>query len=273
MPELPEVETIKNELAPRVVGRRIAGVELHWEGVVKEPAPAELCARLAGQRITGLNRRGKYLFFNLEDAGTLVIHLKMSGALLLKPAGAGEEKFIRAVLHLDNGMAVFFRDPRKFGRMWLVDNCGGIITKLGPEPLEPAFSAAVLAERLGHSTTPIKAALLDQGRIAGIGNMYADEALFTARLHPERKTNSLSRQELDRLYQAIRSVLEAGIKNKGASIVNYCRPDGNPGTAHLEFHVAHRVGKPCPVCGTPIERIVVRGRGSYFCPHCQKQTR
>jgi formamidopyrimidine-DNA glycosylase len=270
MPELPEVETIKNELAPHVVGRRIVKVELPWEGVVREPTAVELCARLTGRRITGLSRRGKYLFFDLEDAGKLVIHLKMSGALLLKPAGADGEKYIRAILYLDNGTAVFFRDPRKFGRMWLVAGCGGITAKLGPEPLEPGFTVAVLAERLGHRAAPIKAVLLDQGRIAGIGNMYADEALFTARLHPERRTNSLSPDELSRLYRAIRSVLEAGIKNKGASIVNYCRPDGKQGTAHLEFRVAHRGGKPCPVCGTHIERIVVRGRGSYFCPQCQR---
>jgi formamidopyrimidine-DNA glycosylase len=270
MPELPEVETIKNELAPCVVGRRIVRVELPWEGIVREPTATELCARLTGRQITDISRRGKYLFFGLKDAETLVIHLKMSGALLLKPANAGGEKYIRAILYLDNGTAVFFRDPRKFGRMWLIADCGDITDGLGPEPLEPGFTAIVLAKRLERHTAPIKAALLDQGLIAGIGNMYADEALFEARLHPLQRANSLSPDGLSRLYRAIRFVLEAGIKNKGASVINYYRPDGNPGSAHLEFRVAHRGGKSCPLCGTPIERIVVRGRGSYFCPRCQR---
>ncbi len=272
MPELPEVETIKNELLPHILGCRVNGVTLLWEGIVRQPSVKEFCSRLIGQRLTGLARRGKYLIFSLTSGEVLIIHLKMTGSLLLKPALTEADKFVRATLHLDKETELHFRDPRKLGVMWLVEDADSVVGKLGPEPLEAGFTPQVLAQRLANRTAPIKALLSDQTFIAGIGNMYADEALFAARIHPLRSGGSLSSEEVERLHRAIQQVLWSAIANKGASTDTYFRPDGTRGTAHFQFQVAHRLsGKFCPVCGTPIERIPIRNRGSYFCPKCQAQ--
>jgi formamidopyrimidine-DNA glycosylase len=173
------------------------------------------------------------------------------------------------VIHLDDGSHIVFRDPRKFGRMRLAEKDDSVIAVLGPEPLEDDFTISVFKERLSQRKGPIKAVLLDQAVIAGIGNMYADEALFASRIHPLRSASGLSDAELERLYKAIREVLVNAISAKGASVNTYMRPDGQRGTAHRVFKVAHRRGENCPDCGGPIERQVVRGRGSYFCPKCQ----
>ncbi len=271
MPELPEVETVKNELAPYVTGRKITGVSLIWEGIVRQPSAKEFCSRLIGQKITGVARRGKYLIISLSKDGVLILHLKMSGALLIKPASAEPEKFVRAILYLDEDMAVHFRDPRKFGVMWLVKDRREAIPELGPEPLEASFTPEVLAQRLLNRKAPIKALLLDQGLIAGIGNMYADETLFAANTHPLKLGGSLTRDEIKRLHRAIIDVLTAAIGKKGASIENYYRPGGELGSAHFEFKVAHRRGETCAVCSTPLTRITVRNRGTYFCPKCQPE--
>jgi formamidopyrimidine-DNA glycosylase len=268
MPELPEVETIKNELLPHVLGREITGITLTWEGMVKQPSAEDFCSRVVGRRITGLKRRGKYLLFSLSGGEIMVMHLKMTGSLLLD---AGDNRFTRAVIRLDNGTGISFRDPRKFGRMWLTGHEGDITGKLGPEPLDEAFTAEVLAQLLHNRTAPVKAVLLDQSVIAGIGNMYADEALFEAKLHPLKPAGSLSGAEIERLYKAIRRVLSAAIVNKGASVQNYYRPGGEIGTAHFQFRVAHGTGKECPVHHVPIRRMVVRGRGTYLCPECQPE--
>jgi formamidopyrimidine-DNA glycosylase len=265
MPELPEVETIRNELSPHIIGHTITGITLFDERIVRQPSIEEFNARLIGQGITGLGRRGKYLLFSLTSGQTLVIHLKMTGSLWLKPP----DRFVRAVINLDGGVKIYFRDPRKFGVMWLTADVGSIGNKLGPEPLEAAFTAQTLAKALAKRTAPIKALLCDQNLIAGIGNMYADEALFLAKIHPMRAGGSLSGAEIKRLYQAIRQVLTAGIREKGASTDTYFRPGGDIGTAHFQFRVAHRRGESCPICGTPLKRIPVRNRGSYFCPKCQ----
>jgi len=270
MPELPEVETIKNELLPHLVNHHITGVTLFWGGIVRQPSAEEFCFRLIGKRITDVRRRGKYLIFNLTSGEALVIHLKMTGSLLLKSASAEPDKFIRAIIHLDKETGLYFRDPRKLGVMWLVGDTNSIISKLGPEPLEAGFTPQILVQRLAKRKAPIKALLCDQGFIAGIGNMYADEALFAARIHPLRSGKSLSPDEVEHLYSAIQQVLWSAIGNKGASVDTYFRPGGELGTAHFQFQVAHRIsGKFCPQCGTPIERIPIRNRGTYFCPHCQ----
>ncbi len=271
MPELPEVETIKNELLPDVVGQHITDITLFWDGIVRQPPAEEFRSRLTGQEITGIARRGKYLIFGLTGNEVLIIHLKMTGSLLLKPASAEPTKFTRAILHLNRETQLRFRDPRKLGRMWLVEDKNAIVGKLGPEPLEASFTPQLLAQYLARRTAPIKALLCDQTFIAGIGNMYADEALFVARIHPLRSGKSLSQDEIDRLHGAIRQVLRSAINNKGASVDTYFRPGGELGTAHSEFRVAHRGGKPCPICGTSIERIPIRNRGSYFCPKCQPE--
>jgi len=272
VPELPEVETIKNELLPHIVGRRVTGVTLFWEGLVRQPSVKELCSRLIGQRLTALARRGKYLLFSLTSGEVLIIHLKMTGSLLVGQDSSEPPKYTRAIIHLDKDINIFFRDPRKFGVMWLVKDADSVVGKLGPEPLEAGFTPQLLAHRLTNRTAPIKALLCAQSFIAGIGNMYADEALFAAGVHPLRRGGSLSSEEVGHLHQTIQRVLWSAIGNKGASVENYFRPDGTLGTAHFQFQVAHRLGgELCPVCGTPIERIVVRNRGSYFCPKCQPQ--
>jgi len=268
MPELPEVETIKAELMPHVLGRTITGVELYWERIVRQPSVEEFRSRVIGQRITGLSRRGKYLFFHLSGGEMLVMHMKMTGSLLIDPS---DGRFTRAVLHLNNGVALHFWDPRKFGVMWLDKDDSAVAGKLGPEPLDDDFTSEVLAELLRKRTASIKPIILDQSIIAGIGNMYADEALFDAKIHPGRPVGSLSGDEIERLHGSIKRVLLKGLDSKGASIRNYIRPDGSLGTAHDEFNVAHGVGKNCPRCGTPIKRIVLRGRGTYFCPECQRE--
>ena len=274
MPELPEVETIKNELLPYLVNHLITGVTLFWEGIVRQPSVEEFCFRLIGKRITDVRRRGKYLIFNITSGEALIIHLKMTGSLLIRQDSSELPKYTRAIIHLDNDVNMFFRDPRKFGVMWLVEDTNSIIGKLGPEPLGASFTPQLLAQRLTKRIAPIKAVLCDQGFIAGIGNMYADEALFAARIHPLRSGGSLSRNNIKRLHSAIQQVLWSAIGNKGASVNTYFRPSGELGTAHFQFKVAHRLsGESCPVCGTPIERIVVRNRGTYFCPQCQPAPR
>ncbi len=270
MPELPEVETIKNELSPYVVGHCITGITLFWDGIVRRPSAKEFCSRLIGQKVTGVARRGKYLILDLASGEVLIIHLRMSCSLLIKQAPAEPERFTRAILHLDGNTQLIFRDPRKLGVMWLVEDTNSIVGKLGPEPLEESFTPELLAGLLANRRAPIKALLCDQSFIAGVGNMYADEALFSAKIHPLRPGKSLSWDEIERLYNAIQQVLWAAIGNKGASVVNYYRPGGELGTAHFQFKVAHRLsGESCPACGTIIERISIRNRGTYFCPRCQ----
>jgi len=269
LPELPEVETIKNELAPTVVGRCINGVTLDWKGMVAYPAAKEFCKGVIGRKIIYLNRRGKYLIFNLDNGDSLIIHLKMTGALILGNDLSGQPEYTRAIIHLDNGDCIFFRDPRKFGKMRLVKDEANIVGGLGCEPLDSGFTTGVLAELLSRRKTPVKMVLLNQSIIAGIGNMYADEALFSARIHPLRRADSLSEEETGRLYRAIRKVLKAAIGSKGASVNTYYRPGGGKGTAHFSFKVAHRRGENCMECGKPLEYIKVRNRGTYFCKQCQ----
>ena len=194
--------------------------------------------------------------------------MKMTGSLLINPESS---RFTRAVLHLDNGTDIHFADARKFGKMWLEKDAEAVVSKLGPEPIDKDFTVKTLAEILGKRSAPVKAVLLDQALIAGIGNMYADEALFDARIHPARSAASLTPAELKRLYASIRKVLVKGIEMHGASVRDYVRPGGEPGHAHDEFVVAHGTGNKCPGCGGDIQRIVVRGRGTYICPSCQKE--
>ena len=268
MPELPEVETIKNELLPSVRRRCFRQVAIFDRRLVAPlPAP-EFCLGLTGQTVEEVTRRGKYLLFQLSSGQCLIMHLRMTGALLLNP----EETvpYPRASFTFHDGTRLVFNDPRRLGRMWLVGDAESITGKLGPEPLEPDFTVEVLAQRLTKHRIPLKVALTDQGIISGIGNMYGDEILFSARIHPLRTADSLSAGEIQELHSSIQSVLRRAISRKGASTDTYVRPGGQLGTAHFDFKVAHRQGKPCPVCRTPIERIFLRGRGTCFCPRCQQ---
>lgn len=270
MPELPEVETIRNELLPALVGKRITRVSIFDAKVVRQPSGEEFCYRLVGQRIEDIQRRGKYLIFSLSGGEILVIHLKMAGALLLRPHQSS--RYLRALFEFDSDVQLVLIDRRRLAAMWLGNDAETITGKLGPEPLTQDFTCEVFLSRLRGRKAPIKAVLLDQGFVAGIGNMYADEALFSAKIHPLRIADTLSPEEARRLYEAIREVLWSATGNKGASVNTYIRPDGSLGTAHFSFRVAHRRGEFCPVCGSPIQRIPLRNRGTYFCPKCQVQT-
>jgi formamidopyrimidine-DNA glycosylase len=275
MPELPEVETIVNDLRPELVGRRFTGVSISWPRMVLQPSASEFQRRLPGQVIKEIARRGKYLIFRLASGEALILHLRMTGSLLLRRRGRASTAtchYITAIFGLDNGTDLIFTDRRKLGTVSLVQSEAELDSKLGPEPLEPSFTARVLAERLNRHKAPIKAVLCDQEVIAGIGNMYADEALFFARIHPLRAAGSLNEEEIKRLHHAIREVLRNAIGNGGASISDYRRPGGEAGSQQHAFYVAHRGGETCKVCATPIERIPVRNRGTYFCPRCQTTT-
>ncbi len=267
MPELPEVETIKNELSPWVVGQSFTQVTIFDAELVCGSSAEEVRRGLIEQKVESLGRRGKYLIFHLSNGRSLVIHLRMTGSLLLNPKEV--ERYARAVFHFSSGHRLVFSDRRRLGVMWLVDDASTVVGKLGPEPLEESFTPGILGQRLSRHHIPVKAALLDQCIVAGIGNMYADEALFAARIHPLRKTDALSPAEVQTLHHCVRRVLQAAIGSKGASVDTYVRPEGELGTAHFDFKVAHKGGEPCPICGSTIERLPVQNRGTYFCPRCQ----
>jgi formamidopyrimidine-DNA glycosylase len=267
MPELPEVETIKNELSPWVMGQSFTQVTIFDARLVCGGSAEEIHRGLIGQKVKCLERRGKYLIFQLANGKSLIMHLRMTGVLLLNPSKV--DRYARAIFHLSNGHRLVFSDRRRLGLIWLVDDANTVVCKLGPEPLKESFTPDILGQRLCRHHIPVKAALLDQRIVAGIGNMYADEALFAARIHPLRRADDLSPEEVQTLYHCIRRVLGAAIGCKGASVDTYVRPEGELGTAHSDFKVAHKIGEPCPICGSNIERCLVQNRGSYFCPRCQ----
>ena len=268
MPELPEVETIRNELSPQVVGQRFTQVTIFDARLVCGGSAEEVRRGLIEKKIESLERRGKYLIFHLSNGRSLIMHLRMTGVLLLNPKDV--DRYARAAFHLSNGHRLVFSDRRRLGLIWLVDDTNAVVGKLGPEPLDESFTPDILEQRLSRHRIPVKAALLDQCIVAGIGNMYADEALFAARIHPLRKADDLSPEEVQTLYQSTRRVLGAAIGSKGASVDTYVRPEGELGTAHFDFKVAHKGGDPCPICGSSIERVPIQNRGSYFCPECQR---
>lgn len=272
MPELPEVETIKNDLRPLVVGRTIVGVRIGWQGCVDRLSVQEFCDQITGTRIEDLGRRGKFLILKLSEGRTLLVHFRMTGRLLLKERKDPWDTHTRLSLALDDGWELRFVDVRKFGRLYLVAELEGILGNLGPEPLEDDFGAESFCALFRNRRGMIKPLLLNQQFIAGLGNIYVDEALFQARLHPERKADSLTSEELTRLYNAVRQVLRQGIKDGGTSLTDYVRPDGGEGRHQEQLLVFRRAEEPCPRCGTMIERIVVGGRGTFICPQCQKRT-
>jgi len=269
MPELPEVETTVNDLRPGVLGKKIIAVEILKSGSVAAPSEAEFVKGLKGRTVRELRRRGKFLVFKLDNGQSLVVHLRMTGSLILASSKLPAEKFVRIILRLQGGRSIHFRDVRRFGRMWLVADEESVVGDLGLEPLGPDFTLSTLSAILKKRTTAIKPLLLNQAIIAGIGNMYADEALYRARIHPLQPSSSLRPAEIKRLHASIQSVLSQGIKNKGASTDTYLRPDGGKGAAHLQFEVAHQKGKSCS-CGGQVERIVVGQRGTFYCPRCQR---
>ena len=264
MPELPEVETFVRQLRGPLTGRTITRATLHWPRHVATPSPRQFSRRIRGQRITAVGRRGKYLVFSLSH-GSLLIHLKMSGGLTVAPAGATRDRHAHTVFHLDDGNEFRFSDTRKFGRVYLVDRPEAVTGKLGPEPLAADFTAQTLARRLAAHSRALKPLLLDQTFLAGVGNIYADEALHLAGLHPLRKSDTLSLAEARRLWRSLRRVLRQGIRLNGASIDWVYRG----GEFQHQFRVYRRAGEPCLTCGRPIRRIVVGQRSTHFCPRCQ----
>ena len=273
MPELPEVETIRLALrqgaggAPKLPGQRIEGVRLGWPRHVAAPSPAAFRRRILGQTILDVQRRGKYLVLPLTQE-TLLIHLMMSGDLGMLPAGEPPRPHDHTILNLDTGWELRFNDPRKFGKVLLLSRPEQLLGGLGPEPLSSQFTRQVLADRLAGRGRTLKPLLLDQSFVAGLGNIYADEALHRARLHPMRRSDSLRPEEVAALWRGIRQALRAGLRHNGASIDWVYRG----GDFQNHFRAYGRTGEPCPVCGTPIQRIVVGQRSTHFCPQCQQES-
>jgi formamidopyrimidine-DNA glycosylase len=273
MPELPEVETVRLSLEPALTGRRFEEVEILDGRLTRPFEPAEVAAELRDERVAGVDRRGKYLIVRFESGLTLLVHLRMTGSFAHRPLGAdGGDPHTRAVVRLDDGSDVTYRDVRRFGT-WLVlreDELEPYLAeRLGSEPLERGFSPRVLGERLERRRAPVKAALLDQRTLAGVGNIYADEALWRARVDPRRPAGDLTQDEVAALHRGIRQALKAGIARQGATLRDYRKPDGSSGEMQAEFKVYGRGGEPCPRCGAPIEKTRLGGRGTWFCSACQ----
>ncbi|MBV7335199.1 bifunctional DNA-formamidopyrimidine glycosylase/DNA-(apurinic or apyrimidinic site) lyase [Chloroflexi bacterium TSY] len=269
MPELPEVETYVRELQPELEDRTILEAQVFWPRIIAAPSVSEFVEKIRHQQFTTFQRRGKYILLGLSGGDTLMIHLRMTGELHLYPPDTPPDKHTHIVYHLDDQRHLHYRDQRKFGRIWLVRDTEPILGHLGPEPLDDSFTPDVLAQKLEKRKASIKALLLDQSIVAGIGNIYADEALFRAGIHPTRSGHSLSIVELKRLHQALHIVLERGIELKGSSLQNYIRFAGTQGNLQEEHQVFRKTGQPCPVCGHTIERIIVAQRSTHFCHVCQ----
>lgn len=274
MPELPEVETIRCRLEPLLAGRKIVRAEIADSRLTRPLVAEELAAELEGERISALDRRGKYLLVRLESGRTLVVHLRMTGSLRHRRVGAEECGYERARLELNDGSELVYRDVRRFGTWQLLeaDELEDYLNaRVGPEPLAPEFTAELLRERLAGRRTTLKAALLDQRTLAGLGNIYVDEALWTAHLHPATAAGSLSRQTIKRLHGAIRETLALGIARRGSTLRDYALPSGESGLMQDEFRVYGREGEPCERCGTRIAKTRIAGRGTWFCPRCQRR--
>ncbi|MCL4290171.1 MAG: bifunctional DNA-formamidopyrimidine glycosylase/DNA-(apurinic or apyrimidinic site) lyase [Thermoleophilia bacterium] len=273
MPELPEVETVRARLEPLLAGRRLERVAILDPRLTRPEPPDAVSARLEGRRVDGVRRRGKYLVIDLEGDGHLLVHLRMTGSFRHTAGSApGADGHARAVVELDDGGRLVYRDVRRFGTWSLLERGeldAYLGVRLGPEPLGPGFTAAALRSALAGRRAPVKAALLDQRTVAGIGNIYADEALWLARLHPLAAAGELGPGDVARLARAIRRVLRTGIDRHGATLRDYRAPDGASGSMQEEFRVYGRGGAPCPRCGTPIAKARVAGRGTWLCPTCQ----
>jgi formamidopyrimidine-DNA glycosylase len=275
MPELPEVETIRRQLAPLVEGKTLERIEILDPRWSRPLAPMELAAALEGRRIEGLQRRGKYLLWSLQDDVYLVQHLRMTGALLWEPEP--EPAGVRVRMHLRPGHLLAILDPRRFGTGELLLGADALEAffraRLGLEPFDEQFTVRHVRELTRGRRAPIKALLLDQHKLAGVGNIYADEALFRARVHPLRPAGSLSAQQRTDLRSALIEALRAGIDARGASIDDFRHVDGVRGSFQDQFLVHRREGEPCPRCGGPIVKMVVAGRGTYVCERCQPRPR
>lgn len=273
MPELPEVETVRRTLAPWVVGEEFHDVAVLFEGCLEGLSGSGLKAALVGRHVTSLFRLGKYLGFSLNDGSRLVVHLRMTGRLVAADSRDPKvNSHTRLVFHFRSGKALRFDDIRKFGRvMWFQDQTSlEARIRVGVDPLGPGFTPERLAMLVAGRRRPIKSFLLEQEHIAGVGNIYADEALHRARVAPWRPAESLSADEVAELYRAVVAVLEEGVAHKGTTLRDYVDGDGRAGRFQTRLRAYGREGEPCLACGHPIERIVLSGRSSFYCPRCQR---
>jgi formamidopyrimidine-DNA glycosylase len=273
VPELPEVETVRVHLEPVLVGRRFDRVEIRDPRVTRPEEPLQVAAELEGEVVAAVDRRGKYLVVRFKSGRVLLIHLRMTGTMGHMSGGAPEyDPHLRVVVNLDDGSDVVYRDIRRFGT-WLLLEPGEetdyLAQRLGEEPLTRAFTPASLAARFDRRRAPVKAALLDQRAAAGMGNIYADEALWRARIHPLRAAGDLDQDELKRLHKAVREALKAGIARQGSTLRDYRAPDGSEGTMQEALKVYGREGEPCYRCGAQIGKTRAAGRGTWYCPSCQ----
>jgi formamidopyrimidine-DNA glycosylase len=274
VPELPEVETVRRGLSTSLVGQKIAGVEVLRPQSIGFPLPADFVQSLRGHSVLDVSRRGKYLLIHLDQGAHLGVHLRMSGRLLVTGPDQPLGPHVRVRIFLDQDLELRFEDMRVFGRLWYVPQGKAVeavitgLQHLGPEPLDN-FSGKDLSDRLRKRTQPIKTALLDQGVVAGIGNIYADESLFGAKINPLRPAQSLTLAELDTLTTVIQSTLRRAIALGGSTLRDYTDSRGVNGNYQEEAWVYARKGAPCRICGTPVERIRLAGRSTHFCPHCQ----
>ncbi|RKY20907.1 MAG: DNA-formamidopyrimidine glycosylase [Planctomycetota bacterium] len=272
MPELPEVETVARQLRPQLVGSRIERVSVLWPRTVARPSVRGFRQGLRGRTLERVDRRAKYLLFGLDDGRTLVGHLRMTGRFHVGRRVPG--KHPRVVFELADGRRLVFDDVRKFGRLALVRELSEALPPLGPEPLSQAFDGAWLHTALRERRRLLKPLLLDQSFVAGLGNIYVDESLHRAGLHPLRRSHTLRREQADVLAQAIREVLCGAVEAQGSSFDSFYRtPEGNPGSFQDEFFVYGRDGKPCRLCGATIAKLVVGQRGTHVCPRCQPAPR
>jgi formamidopyrimidine-DNA glycosylase len=274
MPELPEVETIARDLnAAGIVGKRLTCARVYWKRSIATPSAAEFCRLIPKKTIAGVHRRGKFLVFDLGAGETLLIHLRMSGRLHWVPQGSARERHEHVVLAFTDGSELRFHDTRKFGRVYLTPAAETILERLGPEPLDPAFTVARLQAMLKACRRQLKPLLLYQRFLAGLGNIYADEALWESKLHPRRCSHALSKKEVASLHAAIRRVLRRGLRNLGTSLgtgkANFYSVGRRRGRNRDELKVFRRTGEPCPRCAADIRRILVGQRSTHLCPKCQ----
>ncbi len=274
MPEMPEVEIIRRYLDKQLTGQRIMGVELLLPRQIKWPEPEGFRAMAIGRRIAGMHRRGKYLLMALDNGSELVFHLRMTGRLVYEPAGVNHDSHARLLFQLDGGGLLVYGDTRTLGTLYALSpgerwRIHGL-AEMGPEPLTGDFTPAYIQQTAKGRRTAVKSFLLNQKYIGGIGNIYADEALFLARIHPLRPAGSLSAAECQRLHQSVNTVIAAGIRDGGTTFRDYKNGEGKQGSHQEQLYVYNRQGQPCRRCGTKIEKITVGGRGTHFCPHCQR---
>jgi len=278
MPELPEVQSVVDTLDRlKIPDRRITSAAVYWPRTIAEIDPADFCKTIKGRTVRRISRRGKYIVFGLSGGLTLMIHLRMSGRLNWEPADKPRSKHEHVILQIGKTHSLRFQDTRKFGRIWLTAAPERILDRLGPEPLAPSFTGKHFSTMLKTTNRQIKPLLLDQHFLAGLGNIYVDEALWEARIHPQRSSGSLTRHEIRALHRAIRQVLRKGLKNLGTSLgtgkTNFYLPGKRPGGNAEALNVFRRTGKACPRCHGIITRIIVAQRSSHICPDCQLRSK